>query len=76
MNEAIRALVGQLSYDIEGEDGGLVMVSHQTILAAIEALKPLAEGTHVGCKLAWKQGFCYGDPECYPPPVTTINEVK
>ncbi|MDP1702564.1 MAG: hypothetical protein Q8L53_16625 [Aestuariivirga sp.] len=36
-----------------------------TILSAIAAVK---ESRVVGgCKMAWKQGFCYGDPLYYPP---------
>ena len=46
-HEAIKALVGQISYDVEDGTGAMVMVSRQVILAAIEALKPMAEGTHV-----------------------------
>ena len=46
MNESIKALVGQLSYDVEDETGAMVMVSRQAILAAITALKSIAEGTH------------------------------
>ena len=50
MTESIRALVGQLSYDVEDGTGAMVIVSRKAILAAIEALKPMAEGTHVNCK--------------------------
>ena len=45
------------------------------VLAAIEALTPIAEGTqNCGCKAAWKQGFCYGDPEYYPPPSASTGK--
>ena len=47
MNESIRALVGQLSYDVEDGTGAMVMVSRDEIRAIIKALKPLAGGTHV-----------------------------
>ena len=75
MNEAIKALVGlepEFShYAARGIGINITVAELHIILAAIEALKPIAEGTHVGCKLAWKQGFCYGEPEYYPPPVTS-----
>ena len=43
MNESIRALVGQLSYDVEDGTGAMVMVSRDEIRAIIKALKPTIE---------------------------------
>lgn len=47
----------------------------RSIIAALEAAasQPVADGRR--CKMAWAQGFCYGDPEYYPPasPVIPVD---
>lgn len=42
---------------------------------AIQRLTKERDEARNRCKMAWTQGFCYGDPEYYPPPAA-LEESK
>ena len=79
MNESIRALVGQLSYDVEDGTGAMVMVSRDEIRAIIKALKPtienydIVDGKFVLCPTCGALPCDWGNDLNYR---AAINEVK